>query len=160
MLLTLEMPDALRPSELFALRWRSFDGSRLTISETVYKGKIRPFGKTEKSLGDVLLPKGMVDDLWLWKQECPDSSLDAFIFPNTDGGFMDSGNYRNRILNPLAERLWITETELPGPAQNHGNAGAAQGVGEGHPSSPAALQGRHHGQRVHAGVAGECRADG
>lgn len=65
MLLTLEMTDALRPSELFALRWRSFDGSRLTISETVYKGKIRPFGKTEKSLGDVLLPKGMVDDLWL-----------------------------------------------------------------------------------------------
>jgi hypothetical protein len=69
---------------LFALRWRSFDGSRLTISETVYKGKIRPFGKTEKSLGDVLLPKGMVDDLWLWKQECPDSSPDAFIFPGID----------------------------------------------------------------------------
>jgi hypothetical protein len=27
------------------------DGSRLTISESVYRGKIRPFGKTEKSLG-------------------------------------------------------------------------------------------------------------
>jgi hypothetical protein len=26
--------------------------NRLTISETVYRGKIRPFGKTEKSLGD------------------------------------------------------------------------------------------------------------
>jgi integrase len=107
MLLTLEMTDALRPSELFALRWRSFDGRRLTISETVYKGKIRPFGKTEKSLGDVLLPKGMVDDLWLWKEECPDSSPDAFIFPNTDGGFMDTGNYRNRILTPLAEKLGL-----------------------------------------------------
>ena len=107
MLLTLEMTDALRPSELFALRWRSFDGRRLTISETVYKGKIRPFGKTKKSLGDVLLPKGMVDDLWLWKQECPDSSPDAFIFPNTDGGFMDTGNYRNRILTPLAEKLGL-----------------------------------------------------
>jgi hypothetical protein len=55
MLLTLEMTDAFRPSELFALRWRSFDGSKLTISETVCRGKIRPFGKTEKSLGDVLL---------------------------------------------------------------------------------------------------------
>jgi integrase len=107
MLLTLEMTDALRPSELFALRWRSFDGRRLTISETVYKGKIRPFGKTEKSLGAVLLPKGMVDDLWLWKQKCPDSSPDAFIFPNTDGGFMDTGNYRNRILTPLAEKLGL-----------------------------------------------------
>jgi hypothetical protein len=45
------------------VRWQF----RLTIRETVYRGKIRPFGKTEKSLGDVLLPKGMVDDLWLWK---------------------------------------------------------------------------------------------
>lgn len=86
MLLTLEMTDALRPSELFALRWRSFDGSKLTISETVYRGKIRPFGKTEKSLGDVLLPKGMVEDLWLWKQECPDSSPDFFIFPTPTVG--------------------------------------------------------------------------
>jgi integrase len=107
MLLTLEMTDALRPSELFALRWRSFDGSKLTIRETVYRGKIRPFGKTEKSLGDVRLPKGMVDDLWLWKQECPDSSADAFMFPNTDGGFMDTGNYRNRILILLAEKLGL-----------------------------------------------------
>src|SRR5260370_6930881 len=81
MLLTLEMTDALRPSELFALRWRSFDGSRLTITETVYRGKVRPFGKTEKSLGHVLLPKEMVDDLWLWKQKCPDSAPDSFIFP-------------------------------------------------------------------------------
>jgi len=107
MLLTLEMADALRPSELFALRWRSFDGRKLTINETVYKGKIRPFGKTKKSLGDVLLPKGMVDELWLWKQESLDSSADAYIFPNTDGGFMDTGNYRNRILIPLAKKLGL-----------------------------------------------------
>jgi integrase len=81
MLLTLEMTDALRPSESFALRWKSFDGSRLTISETVYRGKIRPFGKTEKSLGGVLLPKGMVDDLWLWKQECPTLHPMPSFFP-------------------------------------------------------------------------------
>jgi integrase len=107
MLLTVEMTDALRPSELFALRWRAFNGRRLTISETVYRGKIRPFGKTEKSLGDVVLPRGVVDDLLLWKQKCPDSSPDAFIFPNTNGGFMDTGNYRNRILLPLAKKLGL-----------------------------------------------------
>src|SRR5260370_13751759 len=110
MLLTVEMTDAIRRRELLcALRGRSFDGRKLTISETAYRGKIRPFGKTEKSLGDVLLPKGMVDDLWLWKQECPDSSPDAFIFPNTDGGFMDTGNYRSRILIPLAEKLGLPQ---------------------------------------------------
>jgi integrase len=73
------------------------------------RASIRPFGKTEKSLGDVLLPKGMVDDLWLWKQECPDFSPHSFIFPHTDGGFMDTGNYRNRILIPLAEKLGLSK---------------------------------------------------
>jgi transcriptional regulator with XRE-family HTH domain len=28
--------------------------------------------------------------------EAPNSSPDAFIFPNTDGGFMDSGNYQDQ----------------------------------------------------------------
>ena len=32
------------------------------------KERFGRLAKTEKSLGDVLLPKGMVDDLWLWKQ--------------------------------------------------------------------------------------------
>jgi integrase len=106
-LLTLEMTEALRPSELFALRWRSFEGSKLTITETVYKGKIRPWGKTRRSLGDVHLPTGLANELWLWKQECPDPSPDAFIFPNSEGGFMDTGNYRNRVLIPLAEKLGL-----------------------------------------------------
>jgi integrase len=90
---------------LFALRWSSFDGTKLTITETVYKGQIRPWGKTRKSLGDVHLPEGLADDLWLWKQKCPDPSPDAFIFPNSESGFMDTGNYRNRTLVPLAEKL-------------------------------------------------------
>jgi len=78
-----------------------------TITETVYKGKIRPFGKTKKSLGNVLLPKGVVEGLWLWKEVCSDSSPDAFIFPNSDGGFTDTGNYRNRVLTPLMEKLGL-----------------------------------------------------
>ena len=47
MLLTLEMTDALRPSELFALRWRSFDGSKLTISESKQSTEER-FGRLAK----------------------------------------------------------------------------------------------------------------
>ena len=41
-LLTLEMTEALRPSELFALRWRSFEGSKLTITETLVLYRMRP----------------------------------------------------------------------------------------------------------------------
>lgn len=112
LLLMLDMTEALRPSELFALRWRSFDNvDTLSITETVYKGTIRPFGKTDGSLTDVHLPPGLAEELRLWKQETAKASSnglvspDAFIFPNSRGGFMDTGNYRNRVLNPLAERL-------------------------------------------------------
>ena len=109
-LLELDMTNALRPSELFALRWRCFDQaeSKMYVFETAYKGAIRPWGKTKKSLGRVHLPKELADDLWLWKQECPDSSPDAFIFPDAKGGFMDTGNYRRRVLHKLAKKL-----ELP-----------------------------------------------
>ena len=91
-LLELDMTNALRPGELFALRWKCFNHAECTMRlvETVYKGKIRPWGKTRKSLGVVHLPKELADDLWLWKQQCPDPSPDAFIFPNKKGGFMDT----------------------------------------------------------------------
>ncbi len=110
LLLELDMTNALRPSELFALRWKCFDHaeSKMYVFETAYKGSIRPWGKTKKSLGRVHLPKELADDLWLWKQECPDSSPEAFIFPDAKGGFMDTGNYRRRVLHKLAKNL-----ELP-----------------------------------------------
>jgi integrase len=40
-----------------------------------------------------------------WKKVCPDSSLEAFIFPNRDGGFMDADNFRKRVLAQLAKKL-------------------------------------------------------
>lgn len=106
-LLEIDMTNALRPGELFALRWKCFDyaESKMQVFETAYKGAIRPWGKTTKSLGRVHLPKELSEDLWLWKQQCPDSSPDAFIFPDAKGGFMDTGNYRKRVLHKLADEL-------------------------------------------------------
>ena len=108
-LLELDMTNALRPSELFALRWKCFNyaESKMQVFETAYNGAIRPWGKTGKSLGRVHLPKELAEDLWLWKQECPDSSPDAFIFPDAKGGFMDTGNYRKRVLHKLARDLGL-----------------------------------------------------
>src|ERR1700733_7435910 len=96
LLLMMDMTEALRPSELFALRWRSFDNvDTLSITETVYKGKIRPYAKTDGSLTDVHLPAGLAEELCLWKGENAKLSPSkvvptAFIFPNTRGGFMDT----------------------------------------------------------------------
>jgi integrase len=39
---------------------------------------------------------------------CPNSSPEAFIFPNKKGGFMDNNNYWKRVLHRLEREL-----ELP-----------------------------------------------
>jgi len=57
LILLLDMTDTLRPSELFAIRWRTFDdANNLDLTETVYRGKLRSFGMTPKSLGKMHLP--------------------------------------------------------------------------------------------------------
>jgi len=110
LLLELDMTNALRPSELFALKWKSFDSeeSTMSVTETVYKGKIRSWGKTRKSLAVIHVPNGLSADLAEWRTQCPDPSPDAFIFSNQDGGFLDTDNYRKRVLHKLAKDL-----ELP-----------------------------------------------
>ena len=124
-LLELDMTNALRPSELFAFRWRRFDhqASTLTVAETVYKGSIRDWGKTKKSLTVIHIPRELADDLQVWRLDCEERAQEAaargrtksavlspddFIFANEVGGFLDTDNYRKRVLHRLAREL-----ELP-----------------------------------------------
>ncbi|HEY6850188.1 MAG TPA: tyrosine-type recombinase/integrase [Terracidiphilus sp.] len=110
-LLELDMTDALRPSELFALRWKCFDPetSSLDLQETVYRGKLRNHGKTKKSLAKIHISALMVSDLQAWKIICPDSSPEAFIFPNREGGVRDPNNFRKRVLGQLREKLNLSK---------------------------------------------------
>jgi integrase len=117
-LLILDMTETFRPSELFALRWKGFDmrGKTLTVSQTAYRGKLRDYGKTKKSLRTVHVPEGLGNELRLWQQQCPDASPEAFIFPNARkrngahrNGFIRTDNYRTRVLKPLAKKLGLTK---------------------------------------------------
>jgi integrase len=109
-LLELDMSNALRPGELFGLRWKCFDPAvpSITIMETTYKGKILPWGKTRRSLTTTPIATELAAELVEWKELSKDPSPAAFIFPNRIGGFLDSSNFRNRVLHKLAEEL-----ELP-----------------------------------------------
>ena len=136
-LLELDMTNALRPSELFALRWKCFNlaESTMSVSETAYMGKIRPWGKTRKSLGFVHIPKNLAADLLRWKQRCPDPTPEAFIFPNKDGDFIDTGNYRKRVLHKLAAELelpkltfQVIRRTIATPTQKKGTVKDVQGV--------------------------------
>src|SRR5271165_6140945 len=90
------------------------DNRTLTVSQTAYRGKLRDFGKTKKSLRTVHLPGGLANELWLWKQECSDPSPDAFIFSNSrkrngamKNGFIRTDNYRARVLKKLGGELGL-----------------------------------------------------
>lgn len=105
LLLMLDRTAALRPSEL---HWRSFDNRNpLSTTETVCRRKLRPFGKTARSLTKVQLPDGLASELRPWTVECKGTPPEAFIFPNEYGGLLDAANYRFRVLKPLAEMLGI-----------------------------------------------------
>jgi len=47
LILELDMTDALRPSKLFGLRWRdvNYDECLLILRQTVYRGRVRNWGK-------------------------------------------------------------------------------------------------------------------
>jgi len=111
LILELDMTDALRPSELLGLRWLdlNYDECLLVLRETVYRSKLRNWGKTRKALRPIHIPKELADDLWLWRQESNHPEPEGFIFPNRlrKGGFIDPQNYRRKM------RKLDQELELP-----------------------------------------------
>jgi integrase len=154
-LLKLDMTNALRPSELFAFRWKCHRVAKvsLAIVETIYKGKIRPYGNTKGSLAEVPIAKELSEDLGAWRQVSqerydkkklkskkkvhgpPPSDPEAFVFPNRDGSFMDPSNYRKRILHKLAEELGLPKLNfqvirrtIATLAQNKGTVKDVQGI--------------------------------
>jgi integrase len=138
------MTETFRPSELFALRWSGYDidARTHTVSQTAYKGKLRNYGKTTKSLRTVQTPEGLSNELWLWKQECPDVTPEAFIFPNArkrngaaKNGFIRMDNYRARVLKKLAKELGLAKLNfqvlrrtIATLAQKKGSVRDVQGV--------------------------------
>lgn len=113
-LVKIDMSNALRPSEVFPLRWRCLleETRALDIQETLYKGKIRPYGKTKGSITQVPLADELVQEILEWKEELrvkgKSVEPDDFMFPGRFGQPMDPSNFRKRVLHSLA-----TELNLP-----------------------------------------------
>ncbi len=110
----LDMSNALRPGEVVALRWQSLlvEPLLLDITETYYRGKVRPYGKTKRSTSQVPICEELIKKLLEWQEHLKgkrkDVSPKAFIFGGRFGGPLDPSNFRKRVLHKLAEEL-----ELP-----------------------------------------------
>ncbi len=107
LLLMLDMTDALQPSELFAIRRRTFDNENtrdLTEPSTEARSDPSP---TPKSLSKMRLPDDLAAELKQWKLKCPDPSPDAFMFPERGRTLHGHLQLPQQSLKPLADALSI-----------------------------------------------------
>ncbi len=105
---------AVRPGELFAFRWRSleqFPTGRyaLRVTETVYKCKLRPWAKTEESEAYVPVPQRLAVELKGWRNVTSSPGDLDFIFPNSQGGFIDYENFEARVIEPIRVKLGLAK---------------------------------------------------
>ena len=71
----------MRPSEIFALKWRHVKGDHLDVQQRVYRGKMDS-PKTPRSVRKVALSEGLQRVISRWKSFCIDTSPDAWVFPS------------------------------------------------------------------------------
>ena len=176
-LLKLDMTNALRPSELFAFRWKCHrvEAVSLTIVETIYKGKIRSYGKTKGSLTEVPIAKDLSDDLLAWRQVCQEQydkrkrveeeQGQIWLAAIRPGGVSLSG--RVRLLHgpeqlsqagpaQAGRGARLTEAHVPGHPTHDRDAGPEEGHSEGCSGNHAALACRNHDRHLYAG---DCRRE-
>jgi integrase len=102
---------ALRPGELFALRWNDWDEdhpSLLRIDEAFGKSGLDT-PKTARSRSFVHLPALLQSELHAWKAWCGDITPAAWIFPSKHGTPIRYDNYLERTLRPAAQACGIGE---------------------------------------------------
>jgi len=98
----------LRPGELFALRRDDYKDGILRVDESVSEELqsdarlVKP--KTEASVSDVWVPRGLRTELECWLQQMPDQRPEAFLFPSRKGTPINLNNFLNRTLKPAAEK--------------------------------------------------------
>ena len=149
-LMKLDMSNALRPSELFPLRWRCFleETNTLDIQETIYRGKVRPYGKTKGSIAQVPVADVLGQEIVQYRQECHrngiDTSPDAFMFPGRLGRPTDTSNYRKRVLYKLARELGLPKLNFQVIRRTIATLGKSKGARQRYPGHHAPLRGFDH----------------
>jgi integrase len=86
---------AMRPGEIFALRWARIKCSIAEIVERVYRGS-RGDPKTDRIRREAAIPPELAADIDTWRTLCVDVSDDALVFPSERGTFLSRDNFLRR----------------------------------------------------------------
>jgi integrase len=100
---------AMRPGEIFGLRWSSWRGDHLQIEGTAWRGVLRPGkAKTKGSKAAIVLPDILIPALKMWREHCKNPSPEALIFPSGQETPMRPENWLRRRVKPIAAKLKIS----------------------------------------------------
>lgn len=100
---------AMRPGEIFGLRWSSWRGDYFHVEGTAWRGTLRPGkAKTKGSKVSLVIPDVLVDLLKQWRAQNANALDDALIFPSEKGTPMRPENWLRRRIKPVAAALGIT----------------------------------------------------
>lgn len=100
---------AMRPGEIFGLRWSSFRGDHLQIEGTAWRGVLRPGkAKTKGSKTSIALPDLLIPALVMWREHCGKPPLEALIFASEKHTPMRPENWLRRRIKPIAAKLGIS----------------------------------------------------
>jgi integrase len=100
---------AMRPGEIFGLRWSSWRGDHLQIEGTAWRGVLRPGkAKTKGSKASIVLPDVLIPALKMWREHSGNPPADALIFASEHKTPMRPENWLRRRIKPIAARLGIT----------------------------------------------------
>jgi integrase len=122
---------AMRPGEIFGLRWSSWRGDHFHIEGTAWRGTLRPGkAKTKGSKAPVTLPDVLLPVLQMWREQNASAPTEALIFPSEKGTPMRPENWLRRRVKPIAKAAGIStpvnfqvlRRTFATNAQGHGNA--------------------------------------
>jgi len=119
---------AMRPGEIFGLRWSSWRGDHFQIEGTAWRGTLRPGKtKTKNSKAPVTIPDILIPALEMWREQNATAPEDALIFPSEKGTPMRPENWLRRRVKPFAKGIIVPvnfrvlRRTFATNAQGHGN---------------------------------------
>jgi integrase len=100
---------AMRPGEIFGLRWSSWRGDHFQVEGTAWRGTLRPGkAKTKASMAPVTIPDVLLPALQMWREQNATAAPEALIFPSEKGTPMRPENWLRRRIKPIAKAAGIS----------------------------------------------------
>jgi integrase len=100
---------AMRPGEIFGLRWSSWREDHFQVEGTAWRGTLRiGKAKTKNSKAPVTIPDVLFPALKMWREQNATLPDDALIFPTERGTPMRPENWLRLRIKPVATGLGIS----------------------------------------------------